>query len=43
MIRRGRTFNPEDVDIALNVERYDFAVRVRIEDGRPVGQIEKVG
>ena len=32
----------EDVDIALAVDRYDFAIRVRTEDGRPVGRIETV-
>jgi 2-phosphosulfolactate phosphatase len=32
--------HPEDVDIALNVDRYDFAVRVNFEDGRPVARIE---
>jgi 2-phosphosulfolactate phosphatase len=30
----------EDVDIALNIDRYDFAVRVDFEDGRPVAHIE---
>jgi 2-phosphosulfolactate phosphatase len=29
-----------DLDIALDIDRYDFAVRVRLEDGRPVGRIE---
>ena len=31
----------EDVDIALDIDRYDFAIRVEIEDGRPVGRKEK--
>jgi 2-phosphosulfolactate phosphatase len=31
----------EDVDIALDTDRYDFAIRVEIEDGRPVGRMEK--
>jgi 2-phosphosulfolactate phosphatase len=31
----------EDVDIALDIDRYDFAIRVEIEDGRPVGRMEK--
>jgi 2-phosphosulfolactate phosphatase len=31
----------EDVDIALDIDRHDFAIRVEIEDGRPVGRIEK--
>ena len=30
----------EDVEIALDVDRYDFAVRVEIEGGRPVARIE---
>jgi 2-phosphosulfolactate phosphatase len=34
---------PEDVEIALDIDRYDFAIRVRIEDGRPVGRMEKPG
>ena len=32
--------HPEDVDIALDVDRYDFAVRANIEDGRPVARME---
>jgi len=32
--------HPEDVDIALDIDRYDFAVRVNIEEGRPVARIE---
>jgi 2-phosphosulfolactate phosphatase len=32
--------HPEDVDIALDIDRYDFAVRVNFEDGRPVARIE---
>jgi 2-phosphosulfolactate phosphatase len=31
---------PEDVDIALDIDRYDFAVRVDFEDGRPIARIE---
>src|SRR5207302_1842415 len=30
----------EDVEIALDIDRYDFAIRVRIEDSRPVARIE---
>jgi 2-phosphosulfolactate phosphatase len=30
--------HPEDVDIALDIDRYDFAV-VNFEDGRPVARI----
>jgi 2-phosphosulfolactate phosphatase len=33
--------HPEDVDIALEIDRYDFAVRVECEDGRPVARMEK--
>jgi 2-phosphosulfolactate phosphatase len=33
--------HPEDIEIALDVDRYDFAIRVQIEDGRPVGCMEK--
>jgi 2-phosphosulfolactate phosphatase len=32
--------HPEDVDIALNVDRYDFAIRVEFENGRPVARAE---
>ena len=32
--------HPEDVEIALDIDRYDFAIRVEIEDGRPVGRME---
>ena len=31
----------EDVEIALDIDRYDFAIRVRIEDGRPVARVER--
>lgn len=31
----------EDVSIALDVDRYDFAIRVRTEDGRPVARVER--
>jgi 2-phosphosulfolactate phosphatase len=30
----------EDVDIALDIDRYDFAVRVESENGRPVARVE---
>jgi len=30
---------PGDVDVALDVDRYDFAVRVTVEGGRPVGRM----
>jgi 2-phosphosulfolactate phosphatase len=32
--------HPEDVDIAVDIDRYDFAVKVIFEDGRPVARIE---
>jgi 2-phosphosulfolactate phosphatase len=35
--------HPEDVEIALDIDRYDFAIQVRIEDGRPVGRMERPG
>jgi 2-phosphosulfolactate phosphatase len=31
----------EDVDIAVDIDRYDFAIRVAFENGRPVGRIER--
>jgi 2-phosphosulfolactate phosphatase len=34
-------FHRGDLDIALDISRYDFAVRVRLEDGRPVARIEQ--
>ena len=33
--------HPEDVEIALDIDRYDFAIWVQFEDGRPVGRMEK--
>lgn len=33
--------HPRDLDIALDVDRFDFAVRVRLEDGWPVARIER--
>jgi 2-phosphosulfolactate phosphatase len=32
--------HPEDVEIAVDTDRYNFAVRVNFEDGRPVARIE---
>jgi 2-phosphosulfolactate phosphatase len=32
--------HPGDLDIALDIDRFDFAVRVDLEDGRPVARIE---
>jgi 2-phosphosulfolactate phosphatase len=34
--------HPEDVDIALDIDRYDFALRVEFEEGRPVARMEKL-
>jgi 2-phosphosulfolactate phosphatase len=33
--------HPEDVEIALDVDRYDFAVRVNFEEERPVARIAR--
>ena len=33
--------HPEDVDIALDIDRYDFAIRVVFEKGRPVARMER--
>jgi 2-phosphosulfolactate phosphatase len=33
--------HPENVEIALDIDRYDFAVRVELEDGRPVARMER--
>jgi 2-phosphosulfolactate phosphatase len=33
--------HPEDADIALDINRFDFALRVEFEDGRPVARIER--
>ena len=38
----GDPHHPRDLDIALDVDRFDFAIRVRMEDGRPVGRQEKI-
>ncbi len=32
---------PQDADIALDIDRYDFAIRVEYEDGRPVARVER--
>ena len=32
--------HPKDVEISLDIDRYDFAIRVRTESGRPVAGIE---
>ena len=33
--------HPKDVYIAIDIDRYDFAVRVNFEDGRPVPRMER--
>ena len=33
--------HPNDVDIALDINRFDFAVRVEFEEGRPVARMER--
>jgi hypothetical protein len=35
--------HPEDVDIALDIDRYDFAGRVEFDNGRPVARMERYG
>ncbi len=37
----GRDSHPGDLRIALDVDRYDFAVGVTIEDGRPVARLRR--
>ena len=34
--------HPEDVNIALDIDRYDFAVRVEFENGRPIGRTREM-
>jgi 2-phosphosulfolactate phosphatase len=34
--------HPNDLEIALDIGRYEFAIRITEEDGRPVGRIEHV-
>jgi 2-phosphosulfolactate phosphatase len=33
--------HPGDLDIALDIDRFDFAIRVTIEEGRPVAHMER--
>ena len=35
-------YHPNDLDIALDVDRYDFAIEVKLEDGRPVARTCRV-
>jgi 2-phosphosulfolactate phosphatase len=32
--------HPSDLDMALDIDRYDFAIRVKLEEGRPVARRE---
>jgi 2-phosphosulfolactate phosphatase len=32
-----------DLDIALDIDRHDFAIRVTLEDGHPVARMERAG
>jgi 2-phosphosulfolactate phosphatase len=32
--------HPRDLDIALDIDRFDFAIRVRMENDRPVARRE---
>jgi len=34
---------PGDLDIALDIDRYNFAIVVSLEDGRPVARMERAG
>lgn len=33
--------HPRDLEMALDIDRYDFAIRVMVEDGRPVARMER--
>ncbi len=35
-----RPYHPRDLEIALDIDRYDFAIRVVKQDGRPVARVE---
>jgi 2-phosphosulfolactate phosphatase len=35
-----RPYHPRDLEIALDIDRYDFAIRVTMEDSRPVARVE---
>lgn len=37
----GRDSHPGDLEIALDIDRYDFAVAVTIEDGHPVARMRR--
>jgi len=36
----GDPHHPRDLDIALDIDRYDFAIRVTVRNGRPVARRE---
>lgn len=39
----GRPYlHPVDLDIALDIDRYDFAIKVEMESGRPVARMARV-
>jgi 2-phosphosulfolactate phosphatase len=40
---KGPHRHAEDLTIALDISRYDLAIRVTMEAGRPVGWIERAG
>jgi|SRR6185437_2769446 len=33
--------HPDDLDIALDIDRYDFALKIQLEDNRPVARLER--
>ncbi len=33
--------HPRDLEMALDIDRYDFAIRVMLEEGRPVARMER--
>ncbi len=33
-------FHPADLDIALDIDRYEFAIKITMEEGRPVARME---
>jgi 2-phosphosulfolactate phosphatase len=35
--------HPEDVAIALDIDRYDFAIEIRTQDGNPVASMQRAG
>jgi hypothetical protein len=37
----GHTCPKQDLEVALDIDRYDFAIRVALQNGSPVARIEK--